>query len=366
MTKVLSIAPFYDGTGYSHAAQAMTLALDAAGVDVYPVSVKLTGQTVKPHHRILELLAKKTASPDVIIQTVLPPLMVYHGGVKNIGYFFCETSDFRRSGWTPYLNNMDTVWVACKESALACKRSDITKPIGVAPIGADMSIYQKKYPFEDIKRGRYAFYSIGDWSARKNMAGVVEAYFRSFNKNDNVVLILKTYCEGMSFTDAEKHISEEIAKIKNSLRLWKNDFYPPVILITSYLSDEDIYGLHQHCDAYITMERAAGWGIPLFDAMGFAKPCISIRWGGPAEFFGTHHNDFIINHQLTFVKDMHTCSYPGMYSGHEAWAEPDMMDAIMHMKACYQNKAGLTKRSFFETKWSLEAVGQTLKELVCQ
>lgn len=365
MTKVLSIAPFYDGTGYSHAAQAMTLALDAAGVDIYPVNVKLTGQSVKPHNRIVELLNKRVTSPDVIIQTVLPPLMVYHGGVKNIGYFFCETTDFKRSGWTPYLNNMDEVWVACSESILACKRSAVIKPTYAAPIGADMSIYQKVYPFENLKKGRYAFYSIGDWSARKNMAGVVEAYFRSFSKNDNVVLILKTYCEGMSFTDAEQYISKEIAKIKDSLRLWKTDFYPPVILITSYLSDEEIYGLHQRCDAYITMERAAGWGIPLFDAMAFGKPCISIKWGGTAEFFGSYTGDLIVGHHLTLVRDMQTCSYPGMYSGYEGWAEPDMLHAIRHMKDCYQNKITPVARLGFESKWSLKTVGNTLKELVC-
>lgn len=363
--KVLSIGQFYDGTGYSHAAQNLSLALDAAGVDVACVTINSAGQRVRPHDRILELLDKRITSPDVIIQTILPPAMIYHGGVTNVGYFFCETTDFRRSGWAPYLNNMDEVWTSCQESVLACERSGVKRPIKKVQIAVDKSRFSKVYPFEDLKKGRFAFYSVGDWSARKNISGVVEAYFRAFSKNDNVVLILKTYCESVTADQSAEFISNEIKKIKDSLRLWQNDFYPPVVLITDYLPDEEIYGLHQHCDAYVTMERAAGWGIPLFEAMAFNKPVISIKWGGPAEFLTEGDGNYIIPHSFDLVKGMQTCTYAGMYTGYEGWAEPSMIDAVASMRNIYRSDTnGQIDRSAWLSGWDIHTKGLELATLL--
>lgn len=364
--KIISIGQFYDGTGYSHAAQALTLSLDAAGVDVYPITINSWGERVQPHPRIKELLAKRTTSADTIIQTILPPAMVYHGGVENIGYFFCETMDFKRSGWASYLNNMDKVWSSCDESLEACRRSGVTKPLGKAQCGVDPSIYTRQYACDNFKKGRFAFYSIGDWSARKNMIGLVEAYFRSFNKNDNVVLILKTYCEAMSFEQSAEHIRGEITKLKQSLRLWQNDFYPPVVLITDYLTDDQIYGLHQHGDVFVSMERAAGWGIPLFDAMAFNKPVVSICWGGPAEFLAPGEGNYIMSHNFDLVKGMQTCGYAGMYTGYEGWAEPSMLDAVQYMKTLYKSRS--TNLSINRQKWlenfGHRAIGQNIRTLL--
>ncbi|MCF1193308.1 hypothetical protein LRR18_17095, partial [Mangrovimonas sp. AS39] len=58
-----------------------------------------------------------------------------------------------------------------------------------------------KWPIENIGEDTYIFYSIYQWSERKNPSVFIEAYLREFNLSDKVALVLKTYYKDFSQND---------------------------------------------------------------------------------------------------------------------------------------------------------------------
>lgn len=338
--KVLFIGPFQDGTGYANSAINTALAIEKSGVDIACRNIKLTSQTIDPPDKIKSLFKTKIKNPTHVIQNVLPSVMTRYGKSKHIGYFFSETTNFFNSGWQYYLNLMDEVWVSCRESAEASLNSGVKPPIVTVPIPGNPEKYSQILPENtSLKRGnRYMFYFIGDFSARKNVVNLIKTYLQTFSKSDHVVLVLKTYVDNTSPEQSMQIVQDEIKNIKQGLRKHHIlDYYPPIVVITDYLSDQEILNIHQTGDCFVSTERGAAWNIPAFDAMAVGNQVIVNGWGGQTAFI--KHNpmvgQYIIPYKLTNVYGMNNCGYKGMYSCHEKWAEPDYNILSAHMKEAY-------------------------------
>lgn len=361
--KVLYVAPIRDLTGYCQAAIHTILGLDAAGVDVVPACVKLTSQSGEPPERLLELEKKSTEGITHIIQNLLPNCMIYKGGAKNIGYFYCETSNFSSSAWQYNLNLMDEVWVSCPDNAIAAKDSGVTKPIKVVPIPCDTNKFQtKSLPLTNLQTGNpYLFYFIGDFSYRKNITDVVRAYFTQFTRRDNVKLVLKTYCDGMSSQESTDKIKQEIELIKKNMRMHTSDsLYPEVIIITGYLSVETIERLHATCHCYVSAERGAAWNIPAFEAMAYGNWVIANSYGGQTQFLNAQNSN-LVRATPSQVYGMGHCGYQGVYSGTEMWADPSLFQIGQQMKIAYDNKRmGLPIN--IDSKWNYANAGKVLAD----
>jgi glycosyltransferase involved in cell wall biosynthesis len=344
---ILYLNPYRDGTGYANAGNNAMLALDKLGHNVYPVEYKLAKQVIEPPSRILELENRPVDTKiDAIVQNVLPPYMTYVPGVKNIGYTFFETTQFRASNWQYYLNLMDEVWVSCPENEAAAKASGVTKPIRVVKMYQNRDVYNKQYPPVNLGlQNRFAFYFIGDYSAKKNVDNLLKTYYRYFTVYDNVVLVLKTYVSGVPTERSYDLIRSRIEEIKQSLRMGKGNLYPPVVLIPSYLSDDELYSIHQQCDCFVSAERGAAWNIPAFDAMGFGNQVIVNSWGGQTQFVngaGTYK----IPATKVPVDGMHNCPFAGMFTSRgEYWYEPDYEDLgrSMIMASTFRHAKDLLK-----------------------
>lgn len=372
MEKIAYLNPYNDGTGYAQAGIRTMLALDSVGYDVYPVETKLAGQNVPAPQRLLDLSLRKIKNPDIIIQHTLPPFFVYHGGAKNIGFFHIETENIRASNWQKYANLMDEIWVSCHQNMYALEDSGVTKPIKVVHLGADLSEYNKTYTDINLpKQNACTFYTISDWSTRKNVESVIRAYYLAFNRRHDVRLILKCYIDGKSQVDSEKIIKNRIDEIKKEMRL---NNYPSIYLITSYLSDEGIKKLHATGDCCVFGERGAAWNLVAFDAMCFGNGVIVNRYGGQEEF--CYHNSdeamWQTSYRMSPVYGMDHCPYKNLYTGRELWGDPDIEEMSTNMSEFYQiwtNKE-FSKDKFKQlrqnhiSKFSLESIGNYIKNEV--
>ena len=362
--KICYISVPLDATGYSHAANDTVLALDKVGIDVTIKDVKLAGQVVIPHPRIVELIDKNIGKIDTVVQHILPPAMVYHKGYKNIGYYHTETTHFRPSNWQYYLNLMDEIWVCCQQNLEAAKVSGIKVPIKVVPKPCDETIYSLKYDKLPIDIGnRYAFYHIGDWSSRKNIVNLIKCYFEVFSKKDNVVLVLKTYIDSKSAEESRQIIKQQIEDIKKNMRKYAVDLYPPIILITDYLDDVQIRRLHKTCDCFVSLERGAAFNIPAFDAIAFGNWTIVNGWGGQEQFIRPE-NGIKLDYTMSSVWGMAQCPYPSLYTCHEQWADPNLEQCKQEMLSAYRNKPKADNAWLLE-EYSLENAGKRIKEILC-
>ena len=101
----------------------------------------------------------------------------------------------------------------------------------------------------------------------------------------------------------------------------------PVTLLTGTLSRAELDGLTAACDAYVSLHRSEGLGLPLIEAMYLRKPVIATGYGGVTDFLD-EETGFVVRHGMTAL------SRPqGPYPAGTAWAEPDAEHAAALMLA---------------------------------
>lgn len=365
MSKISYVAPFKDGTGYSQFAIDTVLSLDAAGVPVVCRNIKLANQTVLPPPRILELERENLDGITHNITHILPAYFSYQAGVKNIGLAHFETDLFRSSSWQHYCNLMDELWVSCPENKDAAIKSGVKVPIQIVGKGHDPLMYNpKNYQPLAIKGidKAYKFYFIGDYSNRKNVHAVIKSYFEEFTKADNVVLILKTYVEGTTAQDSNNIIQQEIKNIKAGIRRGVIDDFPQVILITSYLSNEQMLQLHAMGDCFVSMEKGSAWTIPAFDAIAMGKWTILNGWGGHTQYVQDSVNGWMLPFDMEPVAGMQRCPYPNLYYGNEKWANPNTAQLGLLMREAVKQKP-YSEPGTLEN-FSYENNGRNLKQIL--
>jgi hypothetical protein len=358
--KVLWASVFRDGTGYAHAAIEGALACEAAGLDVVCRSITLSSlRGIAAAQRIAHLEAKDLRGVDAVIQMSLPHMFERKGGVRNIGFFAWETTHFRKSAWPTYCNMLDEIWTFCVQARQAMIDSGVQVPIKVIPHACDVSrFHHRPEPLAiSALTGKMVFYAIGDFVRRKNFAGLLRAYFATFSARDPVALLIKTNVPGMTAQRGVQHVGGIIAELKRGMRLYRDEsLYPPVVVITDYLSEEMLDRLHATGHCFVLPSHGESWCIPAMDAMGFGNPIIVSNWGAfPDMTHGCADRYFHANTQTydhTFIDQgqlipgsLAPCFAPDsglgdLYTGHERWFDPDLDDLCQRLRQSYSEWPG--------------------------
>lgn len=367
--KVGFFGVYRDMTGYGHTGLEIIKALHAAGLDVAtrPISLTRAHEEIPDNDFYKELEAKPLHGVDVIIQSYLPEMMVRNGRCKNIGHFFCETTHFKPSNWQYPLNMMDSICVSSHMNQDAVEKSNVDKPVKIIPIPTNIEKY-KDGPVLNLPGldGKFVFYSIGDYSARKNYRQLITAYLSTFTRKDNVALVLKTFITGRTAEDSYNIITAEINNIKESLRLYDTNIYPPIILICDRLSENEMMDLHRCGDCFITMEHGSGWGLPAFDAMGFGKIIVAPDWGSHMEFLCGYNRFYSVKSHLDrcYGVTQAECPYR-LYTGHEKWAYMHTGDIAASMRLVlndYLDNIVLDIDTSYLNKFSYKEIGAQWKQ----
>lgn len=396
--KVCYISVFKDGTGYANQAINNALAIQAGGIDVVTRSIKLSASSNNESAKgIKHLEDKNTDGVDVVIQNVLPHMFERKGGIKNIGLFNCETTDFRRSMWPKCCNLMDEIWVPCIQNKQAAIDSGVKVPINIFPcacnatkIQNDTSPIIRDKLINKMRKTKMIFYTIGEMSRRKNFAGLTRAFYGAFTSRDDVVLIIKTTMAGKAPQQTADLVRKMITDIRNSVHIHsREEFYPPILCIPDFIDDSKICSLHKSCDVFVSPSHGEAWGIPAHTAMAFGKPVILSNWGAYPELMYQHAQDnwnpntktfgqtkdldagWLINGQLSNCFGM-LDSFPDLYTGSEKWFDPSIPSLVDCMRAAYEkyrNNSLFAMQAYAQRaafRFSYENVGRIAKELLCE
>jgi len=209
----------------------------------------------------------------------------------------------------------------------------------------------------------YKFYSIFQWTERKNPGGLLKAYLTTFTNDDKVELIIKTYVNDTS-TRSRDFIRQEIINLKGGLQL-PADKYPPIRLLWQFLTRDEVIALHRLGDCFVLPHRSEGLGMPHLEAMFAGKPVISTDIGGNVEFM-FDANSYLISHQLTPVFGM---GWAPWYKGNQLWGEPNIKELMDKMRYVYdhQNEAIEVARKakiYVEEKYTYESSSKTLIDVI--
>lgn len=333
--KLQYVGPCLDYSGYGEANRHDVGALLNAGIDISlkcPTYVHDLADFGKLGAQMIELQKKDIPYYFKIIHTTPDQFKRYYEVDKyNIGRVIWET-DKLPPDFSEAAELMSELWVASEYGKAAAEKAGITKPIYVVPeaIDTDLDISVIE-PYSSEAKG-FKFYSIFEWTERKNPKALLRAYWQEFGKDDNVSLVLKTYMNNFSLSK-KKEIEHEIGKIKAELNL---SYYAPVYLYKDLMDRHQVYRFHKSFDCFVSAHRGEGWGIPQMEAMLLEKPIISTNLSGIHEWL-THQEDaLLVKYDLIPIRNVNFNAQ--WYRKDQNWGEINAEDLQNNMRWAFTNK----------------------------
>jgi glycosyltransferase involved in cell wall biosynthesis len=355
------VGPIFDSSGYSSATRNYIVSLIKSGqVDITAQSV--TFEREKTTHELNSIISPYVKNdPGARVRVVhltpenYPKYKSNSKATYNIGYTAWE-ADPIPPDWIKLCNSMDEIWVPSNWNVDVFKRSGITKKVICIPHGINIPSTTGIEPYPE-ERSKFWFYSISQWTERKNPQALLVAYFTEFSPDENVILALKAY--RMNTSPEEKAIIKgDIEAIRSRLRLVN---YPRILFFGKLLSSKEMSRLHFSGDCFVLPCRAEGWGIPFAEAMSFGNPVIGPRYGGNIDFMNDD-NSFLLETRETPVFGM---GWMPHYTGNMVWGDPSIMDLRKKMRYAYENqkeirKVGEKGKKTIEEQYNWEIIGQTI------
>ena len=361
MKEVLFSCAALGAAGYSQASRDYISAMG-----LYPNDITLSVKSVnfEPVNtdqslylsNISKFLDKKI-TPKINIIHMTPDCMPRFKvpGIKNIGYTVWETTKLP-DHWVTICNSMDEIWVPSEWNVEIFKGSGVKVPVVKIEHTIDPEQF-KPGPIIDLglPKDKFIFYSIFQWSERKNPAATIRAFLSEFSKDDNVVLVLKTYKKDGSQLDRDS-VRDEINAIKASMHISDS---PQITLLHKMMSRQELLSLHRTGHCLVSPHRAEGWGCTIQEALAMGTPVIATGFGGNMEFMN-HDNSYVLDYQLTPVSGMAM----NIYSGRGMWAEPDVGQLMAYMRHVYENyseaKLKATENISMQERYSWSNIGKKM------
>jgi glycosyltransferase involved in cell wall biosynthesis len=204
----------------------------------------------------------------------------------NIGSWWWEVEELPQE-WRNEFYRFDELWVGTSfiQRNLA-QTSPIpvyvvqpyVVPLSAVPIRDDLKLASDDFVF------LFAFDYFSCFE-RKNPIATVRAFKLAFKGNERVKLLIKT-------TNAEKF------KAKSDALIAEAGGDPRIILLDKYCSKEELNNIIASCDAYVSLHRTEGFGLPIAEAMLLHKPVIATGWSGNLDFT-TEENSLLVKHEFS-------------------------------------------------------------------
>lgn len=390
MYKILYLAPYRDGTGYSIAAIANILCFQKTGYNITTRSVRMSEPKSKERCSVDHLETGDLKNIDIVIEHNLPSTFEKKNNVKTIGIFHYETTHLSNALWIESMNKLDEIWVECIQQKYTCTNSGIKVPVKILPYSVNIKKYENKpFPLNiPVLKDKCVYYSIAENTRRKNIAGLIRAYYAAFTRGESVILVIKTSAPGMNSQQTMKLIQGFISDIKKATHIHPNEKdYPQIMVLTDYMTEDQLVQLHLSCNIFVAPSHGEAGCIPAYDSMGFGNPIIVSNWGNlpelcycqaenywePEKEMFRHPGEievgWLIPGQLTYAFGQ-LCGGDNLYKGTEKWFDVEMPSFVNILQKSYLEwkdgsleKRGLAAKERIK-HFSYESVGKIIKELL--
>jgi glycosyltransferase involved in cell wall biosynthesis len=360
---VAYLGPLKDYSGYGEANRHAVAALHTAGVKVIGKLVSYSQESADFGN--LGALVNDICNNDgdykiKILHTTPDQYKRYMDpGKYHVGHFFWET-DKVPADFAAGLNTMDEIWTGSHANKDALEKGGVTKPIFIFPqaIETDRE-WPLKYEIPEFPESNFLFYSIFEWTDRKNPEALLNAYWETFEGKKDVGLLIKTYFRNFTMQNRRMIRHEiEVLKAKSSVK----DF-PPVFLYMDLMDRQQVMRIHMTGDCYVSPHRGEGWGLPIVEAALAGNPVIATTYGGAAEWMNKKSSILGLNYNLEPLQGMDHASQ--WYDRDQNWADPSEIELKAYMKSVYDSPTvreayGHSGRQFVLDNFNLERVGNEM------
>ena len=314
-------------TGYGITSQNIVKAINKQGIDIslFPIgsSVEVNSQT---DYDLITDLCKNSYT----FGYNAPCLKIWHqfdlaSKIGNGDYYtfpFFEI-DKITSLEQHHLNYSDYIFVASHWAKQVLKNNNITKPIYVAPLGVDLSIFSPR-PKIKIQKNNYVFFHIGKWEIRKSQDFLIQVFNAAFSNSDNVELHLLPNNGSISEKELKHWLGiVESSPLKDKIKI--HDRFPTQYLLAEFIDS---------CDCGVFLSRAEGWNNEIIESMAMNKPIIATNYSAHTEYLNDN-NSFMVDIETT-----EPANDGKWFNGFGNWAklgQKEFEQAIDYMRHVYYN-----------------------------
>ncbi len=244
----------------------------------------------------------------------------YFQGKYNIGVWLWELPQFPAE-WQWAFDLFDEIWTPsnfCAEAFSAVSQVPVLKiPVSLVFPQPSLKRTELKLP-----KNKFIFLFIFDFGSsfeRKNPFATIEAFKQAFGQaNQDVLLVLK-FANSHYFPERREQLKE------------LTEDWPSIQFIDGHLKKEEIHGLVNSCDCYVSLHRAEGFGLTMSEAMYYGKPVIATAYSSNMEFMNVG-NSFPVKYELVTTTEDY-----GAYPKGSVWAESDVDHAAELMEYVFNN-----------------------------
>lgn len=232
----------------------------------------------------------------------------------RIGYWFWELAHFPIE-FSDRFRLLDELWAPsrfCREAFLPLASTEVRwVPPAVVPPTPD-SIERRLLGLPDQAFVFFFAFDVLSIPERKNPFGLLKAFAIASERSERPLhLVLK-----LNHSDTNPHFVKRLQKQVEGV---------PVTLLTRSLQRRELSSVMAVTDAYVSLHRSEGLGLPLIEAMYLRKPVIATGYGGCTDFL-----DETTGWTIDF--EMVRLGRPqGPYPGGAVWAEPNPEHAAAAM-----------------------------------
>lgn len=243
-------------------------------------------------------------------------------GRRNIGYWVWELEQFPQA-WNAAFDLVDEIW-APTEFIRTAIASRTNKPVLKMPKAIEFDV-PKGFDRQHFGLPEKAFvflysYDFNSYASRKNPEAAIVAFRKAFqNGRDDVRLLIKSI-NGHRFS--ERH-TELLRRVADDPRIDVRD---------GFLSREEMFGLQDTIDCYVSLHRAEGFGLGMAECMFLGKPVIATAYSGNMEFMN-RDNSCLVDYTLVPLVEG---DYPHWQG--QQWADADVEHAVHYMRRVVEDQ----------------------------
>ena len=253
---------------------------------------------------------------------------------------FLESGKFLNDLWVPSNFIADSIMRSCDFEPKVVPHALDSHPDGVNGMDHKLKIKNK---FTVVTT-----FDCDSYVDRKNPFATINSYLRASHRSDfrdNSCLIIK-----LTGIMGRKKIISKIMEIKENNML-------NLVLIDRHLSDEEMVGLRNITDVFMSLHRSEGFGLNLIENMSAGNLVIATNYSGNIDYMN-NQNSLLVDYKMIPLKKDQYPEWEGQF-----WADPYEDDASEKLLWSFDNnkeRKRLSKnaKKYVESNFSIKEVSK--------